>query len=60
MDALLHGLNDYIGAFAAGCLIVMVFCCYALGLAGNAIYRFHMDYRKVNRLDKREEHENAL
>ena len=60
MDVLLRGLNDYVGAFAGGCLIVLVFCCYALGLAGNAIYRFHMDYRKVNRLDKREEHENAL
>jgi hypothetical protein len=60
MDALLRGLNDYVGAFAAGCLIALVFCCYALGLAGNAIYRFHMDYRKVNRLDEREEHENAL
>ena len=55
MDALLRGLNNYVGAFAGGCLIVLVFCCYALGLAGNAIYRFHMDYRRVNRLDKREE-----
>ena len=29
-----------------------------LGLVGNAIYRFHMDYRKVNRLNERQEHES--
>jgi hypothetical protein len=52
MAGLLRGLNDYIGAFAGGCLFVLVLCSYALGLAANAIYRFHMDYRKVNHLDK--------
>jgi hypothetical protein len=52
MDAFLRGLNDYVGVFAGGCLFVLVLSCYALGLAANAIYRFHMDYRKVNHLDK--------
>lgn len=51
-------LNEYVGVFAAGCLFALIFCCYALGLVGNAIYRFHMDYRKVNRLNERQEHES--
>jgi hypothetical protein len=29
-------------------------------LVGNAVYRYHMDYRKVNRLDEREKFENSL
>jgi hypothetical protein len=33
-------LNEYVGVFAAGCLFALIFCCYALGLVGNAIYRF--------------------
>jgi len=54
----LSELNEYTGAFLGGCLFVLILCCYGLGLIGNAIRRFHMDYRKVNRLDEREEHES--
>jgi hypothetical protein len=54
----LGGLNKYVGALTAGCCLALVFCCYAIGLVGNAVHRFHLDYRKVNRLDEREEFEN--
>jgi len=55
----LSALNQYTGALLGACFLGLLFCCYAIGLAGNAVYRFHMDYRKVNRLDEREDFENG-
>jgi hypothetical protein len=55
----LSELNQYTGAFMAGSCLALVFCCYVIGLVGNTVHRFHLDYRKVNRLDEREDFENG-
>lgn len=55
----LRELNQYTGLFSMGCFIALFCCCYAIGLVGNAIHHFHLDYRKANRLDEQEESESS-
>ena len=60
MEHDLRELNEYTGMFSAGCFLALIFCVYILGKIGEAIYRFHLDYRKVNSLDEREQMKSEL
>jgi hypothetical protein len=53
----LSELNQWTGMFAAGCLLALFFCLFVLGKIGDALLRFHEDYRKVNSLDEIEKSE---
>lgn len=56
----LSELNAYTGVLLGLCFFGIAACWIALANIVFTMARFHQDYRKVNRLDEREESENFL
>jgi hypothetical protein len=51
-------LNQNTGLLLFLCFSALVVCYRAIVVAGTAVEHFHKDYRKVNRLDEREDLES--